>query len=395
MNKIKIGIIGTGTYCSAAINYSLSNINNIIIDSICSINDNDNNNIDKIVNFIQEKCHYSPNKFCGVDQINNMLEKDEIKIIFIFTDFKTHADLSVKCMLKGKHVACALHTGLTIEDCLKVISAKEKSGKEYVLLEDKMYQKDVIIVNNIIKNGLLGDISYGEGSYAHDCKNLLFKNNEELSWRGKCHTDIIGCIYPAHALSPLYKIMNLKKDRMKSIITISNKSKTLKEFIEKRFKKEDAVSKINFKSGDTILSFIKTENDLLILLKYDIISNAPPRNYFSCLGTKGMYDSRFGIYINNTPFDSHVYSDINKYNNYVSEIWEKNEENNSQNYFIKMFKDFINLIIAKELNEEYNFWGLDIYDASCITSIIECSYKSIINNSISVEIPVFYDKRDI
>ena len=67
---------------------------------------------------------------------NAMLEDKTIDAVHLVTPPATHAPLSIQVMNAGKHCACTIPMGMSIDELYQVIDARKRSGKHCAHCED-------------------------------------------------------------------------------------------------------------------------------------------------------------------------------------------------------------------------------------------------------------------
>ncbi len=70
---------------------------------------------------------------------NAMLEDKTIDAVHLVTPPATHAPLSIQVMNAGKHCACTIPMGMSIDELYQVIDARKSSGKHYMFMETSVY----------------------------------------------------------------------------------------------------------------------------------------------------------------------------------------------------------------------------------------------------------------
>ena len=65
---------------------------------------------------------------------NAMLEDTTIEAVHLVTPPATHAPLSIQVMNAGKHCACTIPMGMSIDELYQVIDARKRSGKHLSLI---------------------------------------------------------------------------------------------------------------------------------------------------------------------------------------------------------------------------------------------------------------------
>lgn len=131
-------------------------------------------------------------RYCSYD---DMLLDPEIDAIHVVTPIPAHADQSEKALLAGKHTACTVPMATSIEDINKIIRAKKKSRKNYMMMETAVYTREFLYAKEMFASGELGDISFLRGAH--------YQNME--GWPGYWY-GFPPMYYATHAVSPLFAI---------------------------------------------------------------------------------------------------------------------------------------------------------------------------------------------
>ena len=92
--------------------------------------------------------------------INAMLEDKTIDAVHLVTPPATHAPLSIQVMNAGKHCACTIPMGMSIDELYQVIEARKRSGKHYMFMETSVYGREFLYVKNLYEKGELGRIQF-------------------------------------------------------------------------------------------------------------------------------------------------------------------------------------------------------------------------------------------
>ncbi len=75
--------------------------------------------------------------------------------------------------------------GVTIEECRALVQATKASKAVYMMAEAHLQQVNVL-VKELVRRGLFGEVYYAEGEYLHELKGL----NEITKWRRRWRTGI-------------------------------------------------------------------------------------------------------------------------------------------------------------------------------------------------------------
>ena len=129
-----------------------------------------------------------------------MIDKEgkNMDAVYIATDAPSHADLVLRALDRGYHVASAvpaLFGENQLDRAPKMIEAVKKSGLVYALFETTAFRPQAIAMRHIYEAGGFGNMVYTEGEYFH-------LNNPDKpaigSWKG-WRTGLPPQYYPTHS----------------------------------------------------------------------------------------------------------------------------------------------------------------------------------------------------
>jgi predicted dehydrogenase len=130
-----------------------------------------------------------------------MLEKSDIDAVVIGTPMQFHAPQAIAALRRGLHALSEVTAGVSVEECRELVRAAKASKAVYMMAENYTYMRPNVLVKALVREGLFGEVYYGEGEYIHELKGL----NEITKWRRKWQTGVNGCTYPTHSLGPIYQ----------------------------------------------------------------------------------------------------------------------------------------------------------------------------------------------
>jgi hypothetical protein len=84
-----------------------------------------------------------------------------------------------------------------------LVDAAKSSGKTYMLSENYCYMRDAVLVREMARKGLFGELYFGEGEYLHDVKYLHHNSDGSPTWRYFWQVGTNGSTYPTHSLGPV------------------------------------------------------------------------------------------------------------------------------------------------------------------------------------------------
>ena len=315
--------------------------------------------------------------------------------IIVATSWNTHVAVALAAMDAGIPVAIEVGGTHNIDDCWKLVDCYERTKTPFMFLENCCYYRDEILATSLVRNGVLGDISYCQGSYCHDLREEISGGIDTKHYRLEEYKNYNCENYPTHELGPIAKILNINSgNRFVKLVSMSSKAQGLKNYIKKTPKYKDRLGDVTFKQGDVTTTMIQCENGETILLKLD---TTLPRMYerdCTISGTEGFYcrvthsvvlDD--GKYNHELDEYSKIFNNQGDYDEYLPEDWktitkEQLETGHGGMDYV-MMKHYLTCL------KEGRPMPIDVYDAVSWMSITALSEQSIANGSMPVECPDF------
>ena len=124
----------------------------------------------------------------------DMLADPKIDAIHVVTPPADHAWMSIEALNAGKHAACTVPVAVSVDDCLKLVKARRKSGKVYMMMETAVYTREFLYVKEMYDAGKIGKIQFMRGSHQ---QNMSLPGWPDY-WYG-----FPPMHYATHAVSPL------------------------------------------------------------------------------------------------------------------------------------------------------------------------------------------------
>ena len=215
----------------------------------------------------------APEKYLDYSE---MLAKSDIEAVIVGTPMQFHAEQSIAALESGRHVLSEVTAATTLEECEALVKAQRKSGALYMMAENYTYMKPNVLVREMVRQGLFGEVYYAEGEYLHELKEM----GERTVWRRKWQNGIDGITYGTHSLGPILQWM--PGDRVVRVCCEGTGS----HHIDPRGDKY---------AQDTSVMLCKTEKGALIKIRVDMISDRPhAMTNYQLQGTDGSYESSRG-----------------------------------------------------------------------------------------------------
>lgn len=209
-------------------------------------------------------------------EFDAMAESD-LDVIVVSTPMPLHVPQSVAALRAGKHVLCEVPAATDLEQCWQLVQAVRESGRKYMMAENYTYMKPNVLVRELARRGLFGELYFGEGEYVHELKGL----NERTPWRRKWQTGRNGCTYPTHSLGP---VLQWFEDRVATVACFGSGHHY-----------RDPRGAL-YENEDTTFMVCKLARGGLVNIRLDMLSNRPHNmTYYSLQGTKGCYEAPRGF----------------------------------------------------------------------------------------------------
>lgn len=392
MDTIKVGVIGLGNRGRINIKTMLS----IPKVEVVAVSDVYEDRCKEAAKIIVDLGFKEPIKTTDYKEIINCCDVDAV---MVFSGWETHIQIAIDAMKGGKVVGIEVGGATSIDECWKLVETYEKTKAPIMFLENCCYGKNELLVRNMVRAGLFGEIVHCHGAYGHDLRKEVSSGMENKHYRLKHYLNRNCDNYPTHELGPIAKILDINRgNRMVSLVSVASKSAGLVQYINDRkdtIENRELIGK-SFKQGDIVNTIITCENGETISLKLD---TTLPRAYsreFTVRGTKGMYEEN-----TNSVFlegDEETGASVEHYKKvidnavsfeekYLPEAWKKITPEQIESAHGGMnYLQFCAFFDAIRNNKSM---PIDVYDAAswmCITALSEDSIK---NGNASIEIPDF------
>lgn len=201
-----------------------------------------------------------------------MVESD-LDLIVVATPMPLHVPQAVAALRAGKHVLSEVPAATDLLQCWELVQAVRQSGRKYMMAENYTYIKPNVLIRELARRGLFGEVYFGEGEYVHELKAL----NEQTPWRRKWQTGRNGCTYPTHSLGPLLQWF---QDRVATVACFGSGH-------HYRDPRGDP-----YENEDTTFMICKLSRGGLVNIRLDMLSNRPHMmTYYSLQGTRGCYEA--------------------------------------------------------------------------------------------------------
>jgi len=286
IETVRIGFIGLGMRGPGGVD-AMSKIEGVEIKGLCDIRPKEVEKVQKLL----EGTPHNPDTYTNGDYAyKEMVDRDDIDLIYIATPWEWHVPMAVYAMEAGKHVAVEVPAAKTVEECWELVETSERTKKHCMMLENTCYDFFELLTLNMARQGYFGEIIHGEGAYIHDLLEQNFsKNGYEDMWRLRENKGRNGDLYPTHGLGPICQIMNINRgDRMDYLIALSSNDFSMAEKAKELAAEDDFYDEFvgNNYRGNINTMAIKTKNGRSMMIQHDVSSPRPYSRIHLVSGTK-------------------------------------------------------------------------------------------------------------
>lgn len=387
IDRVRIGFIGVGGQGSSHVGNFLK-IENVEVKAVCDIIES---KVTRIQKRVQEAGGKKPDGYSrGEYDFKRMCRRDDLDLVFISTPWRWHVPMCIEAMNTGKHAAVEVPAAVTIKECWQLVATSEKTQKHCVMMENCCYDRIELMILNMVRQGVLGELTNAECGYLHDLRGVKFDNQGEGLWRRAHSISRNGDLYPTHGLGPIAQCMNINRgNQFDYLVSMATKSRGLKLYSEKTFGPDSPQAKQKYALGDIVTSMIRTVNGETITVQHDTNSPRPYSRDILVQGTKGIIRKypKARVHIEGIS-EPHHWDDVDSYlKQYDHPLWKSMEEmskgaGHGGMDFIEDYR-LINAL-RKGLPTD-----MDVYDAAAWSVVSELSERSIAAGSKPMKFPDF------
>ncbi|WP_462153800.1 Gfo/Idh/MocA family protein [Pseudoalteromonas piscicida] len=392
MDVVRVGFIGVGQRGYGHVK-RMSHIDGARIVAICDTHDEV---LEKSADYlVRERGLPKPALYRGGDlAYQEMLNRDDIDIVIISTPWKWHAPMAIDTMNSGKHAFVEVPLALTVEEMWQIVDTAERTQKNCMMMENVNYGRDELMVLNMVRQGVLGELLHGEAAYIHELRWQMKEIEHKTgSWRTHWHTKRDGNLYPTHGLGPVSQYMNINRgDRFDYLTSMSSPALGRAAYAKREFPADHERNQLQYIAGDMNTTMIKTIKGCSIMVQHDTTTPRPYSRHNLIQGTNGVFagfPNRIALEQGGTKsFHEWDYEMDSWYKQYDHPLWTKMGEEAQRNGghggmdFLMFWRMIYCLRNGEALDQ-------DVYDGAAWSVISPLSALSVANRSESLSIPDF------
>ena len=205
--KIKLGYIGLGRRGRVLLRGHFSKMKDVEVVALCDLSDE---RMQKGREYVVNNGGKEP---ILTKNYKDIINDPEIDAVAIMIGWSGRPQIAMEAMRAGKYTAIEVGCADTLKECYDLVRTYEETGTPLMMLENCCYGRREMMVLNMVKQGLFGEVVHCTGGYHHYLQEEdLFKNietNEIPHYRLAHYREQNRESYPTHELGPIAKVLNI------------------------------------------------------------------------------------------------------------------------------------------------------------------------------------------
>lgn len=387
LDSVRVGFVGAGGMGSVHVQ-NLLEIQGVELVAVADIRPA---HAERARDWAMEKGRPAPTLYVrGETDFKRMCAEEDLDLVYTATPWRWHVPICLEAMRTGSHAATEVPAATSIDDCWALVESAEAEAKHCVMMENVNYGRSELMVLNMVRSGLLGEILHAEGGYLHDLRSIKFSEEGEGLWRREWATRRNANLYPTHGLGPVANCLDINRgDRFQRLVSFSSPSRGLQEWAANHYPEGHPKRRETYVLGDVNVSLIHTAQGKTIYVGHDTNLPRPYSRIHTVQGTRGIfqgYPDR--VYVEGRS-EEHSWDEADAWRaEFEHPLWRRELEA-SQSRPGHGGMDFLEdqrLIYCLRNGLPTD---MTVYDAAALSAVIELSERSVANGGAPQEFPDF------
>ena len=275
--KIRVGYIGLGRRGSYVMQKSIISMGDVEIVWVCDLCEA---RVKRASALLTENGRPAPRETLDYREV---LADPTVDAVFIMTYWSGRVQLAIESMRAGKYTAIEVGVADNLKECFELVRVHEETGVPVMMLENCCYGRREMMMLNMVKKGLFGEVVHCTGGYHHYLPDEdLFRPTDEPEfphYRLAHYKTQNRENYPTHEFGPISKVLSLNRgNRVLSLSSFASKSVALKHYAKRRFGEDSEEAKTEYRQGDIVTTVLTCADGATVVLNLD---TTLPRAYYS------------------------------------------------------------------------------------------------------------------
>lgn len=142
----------------------------------------------------------------GYASLDDALADPRVDAVHLLTPVSFHADMTVRALESGRHVACAVPMATSLDDIDRILAARARGGGRYMMMETAVYAREYAFAERMLRDGGFGALTLYRG---HHIQNI---DGYPPYWQGYPPMH-----YATHAISPLLALLDTRVETVRAL----------------------------------------------------------------------------------------------------------------------------------------------------------------------------------
>ena len=387
LDVVRIGFVGVGGMGSVHVQ-NLLEIPGVELTAVADIREA---HAERAAGWAEAKGRRRPTLYTrGERDFVRMCNEEELDLVYTATPWRWHVPICLEAMRTGKHAATEVPAATSLEDCWALVETAESTARHCVMMENVNYGRSELMVLNMVRQGVLGEVLHGEGGYLHDLRAIKFADEGEGLWRRDWSRTTNANLYPTHGLGPVANCMDINRgDRFARLVSFSSPSRGLQEWARDHYPEGHPKRQETYVLGDVNVSLIQTARGRTLYVAHDTNLPRPYSRIHTVQGTRGLfqgYPDR--VYVEGSSA-SHQWDDVDAWREeYEHPLWRRELQARQERpgHGGMDFLEDQRLIYCLRNGQPTD---MNVYDAAALSAVIELSGRSVAQGGAPQEVPDF------
>lgn len=391
---IKMGLIGLGARAETLL-VSLFAIPDVEVVAVCDIS---SNAVEKIKGIYDKSGRRPPAVYSDYKEL---LKYNVLDAVMISTSWNSHLPIATAALKTGIYAAFEVGGASSIEELWQLVQASEQTGSPCMVLENCCYGRNELMILNMVRQGLFGELIHCAGGYEHEIRGGIALGVEHRFERALHNRYRNGDLYPTHQLGPIAKILGINRgNRFMSLTSTASKSRAQGLYAQAHYGRGTPYGDMVFNKGDVVTTVIKCAGGETITLTHSVSLPRPYSRDSRVQGTKGLwFEDANGIYIDGVsptideidpagnPYTTHRWDPVESfYDQYDHPLWRDYQHNTIGGHG---GMDWLAIQAFLDAVRHKTTTPIDVYDCAAWMSVTCLSEQSVALGSMPVAFPDF------
>jgi predicted dehydrogenase len=394
--RVRVGFVGVGMRGSGLLEIALA-MPGVEVPAICDIN---KEYLDKNLAVVEKARGRRPEGYGrNEEDYKRLMDRDDLDAVIIATYWHWHTPMALYAMKAGKYAGVEVPIGITMDELWQLVKTQEETKIPCMMLENWSFRGENLVVLNMIRAGLFGEIIHCHCAHSHDCTDIWWFDEKGMPrWTGQYLLKRNADQYPTHSLGPVLSWMDINcGDAFDTVVSMANRSISINDHFRRKFGPDHPMTKQQFKQSDIVTSMVKTKKGNTIVINNDMQTPRPYDNRWEIEGTRGLYnEQRWSVFMDGLVpkgNDHHVWERLEPYEKKYEHRLYKGlgdpEQRKARGVFGHGEPDYLELQEFLNAVRNKTPTPIDIYDSVTMSVIIPLSEESIAKGSMPVSCPDF------